>query len=281
MRTATCVIITLLTVSDDNTSDGYHYMFTFNISGLSRQQQQPTSVRLHLHMMTSDQPTVINITIDQEQFVWRQSEDAKNETEARISLEPLLTNSQWTNDTLTVKVTSTNPIKLPTHQHYHPGLLLYMGGDPEAIDDLLATPLDKPTHPINDKKKGSKTSIERRDSKPCQLESFRITFSQVGGGFQYIIQPKSLDIGQCVGTCSQYLRPPHNPTQHAQIWNLLVFRHFKEGSGGGNVITPVSCTIRSYRPQPIVLYNPVTHMISYEAYHELVAASCRCSHCFS
>ena len=269
--------ITLLTVSDDNTSDGYHYMFTFNISGLSRQQQQPTSVRLHLHMMTSDQPTVINITIDQEQFVWRQSEDTIDETEVRISLESLLTNSQWTNDTLTVKVTSTNPIKLPTHQHYHPGLLLYMGGDPEAIDNLLATPLDKPTHPINDKTKRSKTSIERRDSKPCQLESFRITFSQVGGGFQYIIQPKSLDIGQCVGMCLHYVT--HNPTEHAQIWNLLASRDFKEDSRGSDAITPVSCTIRNFRPQPIVLHKPVIHMISYKIYHELVAASCRCYYC--
>ena len=278
MCTATCVTITFLTVSNGNTSNGNHYMFTFNISGLPR-KEQPTSVWLHLHMMTSDQPAAININIDQDEFVWRQSEDTINETEVRISLESLLTNSQWTNDTLTVKVTSTNPIKLPTHQQYHPGLLLYMGGDPEAIDDLLATPLEKPTHPINDKKKRSKTDIKRRDLKPCQLESFWVTFSQVGGGFQYIIQPKSLDIGQCVGTCSHYLRPSHNPTEHAQIWNLLAFRHFKEGSGGGSVITPVSCTTRSFKPQPILLYNPVTHMISYKIYHELVATSCRCSQC--
>jgi len=261
--------VTFLTVSDDSTLDGYLYMFRFNISGLSR-QEQPTSAQLHLHMMTSDQPAVINITIDQKELVWKQPEDTKNETEVKISLEYLLiNNSQWTNDTLTIKVASKNPIILPTHHHYHPGLLLYMGGDPEAIDDLLATTLDKPTHSINDKK------IEKRDIiKPCQLESFTVTFSQLGGGYQYIIQPKLLDIGQCVGKCPQYLG---HSTEHAQVLNLLTFR--AGSSVGSGIISPVSCTVKSFQPQPIVSYNPIAAMIGFEMLNELVATSCGCSHC--
>jgi len=231
-------------------------------------------------MMTSDQPAVINITIDQEELIWRQPEDTKDETEVRISLEYLLiNNSQWSNETLTIKVASNNPIIPATHHHYHPGLLIYMGGDPQAIDDLLATPLDKSAHSINDNKERQK--IEKKDiGEWCQLKSFKVTFSKVGGGYQYIIRPKSLDIGQCVGKCPQYLGHPHNPTEHAQVWNLLAL-DFKEGSGGADVISPVSCAIKSFKPTPIVLYNRPSSLITYETYNELVATSCECSHCSS
>jgi len=240
-------------------------MMIFNISGLSR-QEQPTSAQLHLHMMTS---AVINITIDQEELIRRQPKGTKNETEVRISLESLLfNNSQWTNDTLTIKVASTDPIILPTHHHYHPGLLIYMGGDPLAIDDFLATPLDKSAHSINDNKERQK--LEKKDiGKWCRLKSFKVMFSEVGHGYQHIIQPESLDIGQCVGKCPQYLGHPHNPTKHTQIWNLLAL-DFK-----------VSCAVRSFKPTPIVLCNHQSSLITYETYNELVATSRECSHCSS
>jgi len=246
----------------------------FNTSGL---QEQPTSVRLYLHTMTSDQLAVVNVTIDQEVFVWRQpslsGED--NETEVRIDLGPSLIKSLWNNDSIIVQVMSTVPIKVPSqHQHHHPGLLLYMGGVPEAIDDLLATPIEKPTS--SDKRRSPYK--EKRDVvNSCRLESFRVTFSQVGGSYQYIIYPKSLDIGRCVGECHH----PYNPTEHNQVMNLLASQNFKEGSAaeGDDVITPVSCTIRSFRPQPIVWYNHTSGMVVYQIYHKLVATSCTCSHC--
>ena len=59
-------------------SDSYHYMLRFNISGLSR-QEKPTGIQLHLHLMTSNQPAVINITIGQEDF--NLFGDTKSETE--------------------------------------------------------------------------------------------------------------------------------------------------------------------------------------------------------
>ena len=222
---------------------------------------------------------MINITIGIEGFVWRQSEDTKNETEVRINLESLPINSQWINDTLAIKITSTNPIKLPTHYHYHPGLLIYMGGDPEAIDGLLARPLDKPT--LYKKKRQISGKEKRNIGEQCRLESFKVIFSEVGGGYQSIIQPKSLDIGQCVGECPQYLSHLRNPTEHAQVWNLLAFRDldFKGGSGGGDVVSPVSCAVRSFRPQPVLVYKRASMMITYVTYDRLVATSCGCSHC--
>jgi len=60
------------------------YVRWFNTSGL---QKQPKSFQLHLHSVTSvNHLTVINITIDQEVFVWRKMADDKNETEVQISL---------------------------------------------------------------------------------------------------------------------------------------------------------------------------------------------------
>ena len=150
-----CSFVALLTVSGDDTSDGYHYTLMFNTSGL---QEQPTSAWLYLNSMTSDQLAVINVTIDQEVFVWRQpalsSED--NDNEVRISLGSSLI---LTTSTLTVDVTSSVPIKLD--QHF--GLVLYMGGVPEDIDDLLTTPLDKSTQTIYDKKERFKINIEKKD----------------------------------------------------------------------------------------------------------------------
>ena len=275
----------LLTVTDGDGSNGYYYTFTFNTSGLPR-QEQPTNVQLHLRMVTSHQPAVIKVNTRQQEFTWQQPElkdkDAKKTTEdisVRISLSSQLTNSSsshWTNDMLTVKVASTNPIIMPSKKHHQTavGLLLYMGGVPEAIDDLLATPIDKSTHLITDKKERFKIGEGKRDiNTPCQLkEGFKVTFSQVGGGYQYIIQPKTLDIKQCMGECPQYLHHLHNPTEHAEVRNLLAFR---EGSASADV-TAASCVATSFKPQPIVLYDPATQMISYKTYHRLVAASCGC-----
>jgi len=276
----------LLTVSDSDESNGYHYTFVFNASGIPR-QEQPTNVQLHLRMVTSDQPAVIRVNTSRQEFIWQQPElhdkDAKKTTEdllVRISLSSQLANSSssshWINDMLTVEVASTNPIKIPSKKHHQTavGLLLYMGGVPEAIDELLAKPIDKSAHLITDKKERFKIGEGKRDiNTPCQLkEGFKVTFSQVGGGYQYIIQPKTLDIGQCIGECPHYLHHLHNPSEHAEVRNLLAFR---EGSASTDV-TAASCVATSFLPQPIVLYNKASAMITYETYDKLVATSCGC-----
>jgi len=280
-----CVTIPcFLIVTDGNGSNGYHYTFAFNASGLPR-QAQPTNIQLHLRMVTSDQPAVIKVNTSQQEFIWQQSElydkDAKTteDLSVRISLRSQLTNSsssRWTNDMLIVEVASTNPIKIPSKKHHQTavGLLLYMGGVPEVIDELLAKPVDKSAHLITDKKERFKIGEGKRNvNTPCQLkDGFRVTFSQVGGGYQYIIQPKSLDIGQCVGECPHYLHHLHNPSEHAEVRNLLAFR---EGSASADVTT-ASCVATSFKPQPIVLYNKASSMITYETYDKLVATSCGC-----
>ena len=250
----------------------------FNISGLSR-QEKPTSVQLHLQLMTSDQPAVVNITVGQEEFVWRQSEDTKNETEVKISLESL---PQWTNDSLTIKVASTNPITLTSHHHYHPGLLIYMGGVPEAIDDLLATPLDQ----INNKDK-FKVGIKKRrfilEETTCHLRSFTVDLSQLGGNYK-ILYPQKIDIGQCEGHCPRL--PFHNPTKDTEnsrdmmnntpdpTAHEIILNIFKEGSGSGDVD---SCTVRSFRPLAVLFYHSEKRVYTIRKLRDLVAESCECT----
>ena len=248
--------------------DSYHYTLTFNTSGL---QEQPTSVHLHLHSVSSaNHLTVINITIDQEVFVWRKLADDKNGTELQISLEPPLI---WTANTLTIKVASTVPIKLD----HNFGLLLYMGGVPEAIDDLLSIQLDKKKM-VNDQKERLKRGIEKRDASitgPCQRKTLKVTFSELGGIYQNIIAPKTVEIGQCVGECN-------NQTLHARVLNLLASNKgldFEEGSS--TLITPlaIGCAVMSFQPVVAVISHPTRGSVIFAVLDELVVESCGCSTC--
>ena len=241
----------------------------FNTSGL---QERPTSVRLYLHTMTSDQLAVINVTIDQEVFVWRQpalsSEDNENEVKISLGSSLILTTS-----TLTVDVTSSVPIKLD--QHF--GLVLYMGGIPEDIDDLLTTPLDKSTQAIHDKKERFKINVEKKDvtGKPCQLESFKLNFSELGGNFESIILPLSVDIGLCVGECTN-----SNTSLRSQVFHTLANRNL-EGSGNGedliSSLPETCCTVASFMKLPVLTNDAANGIITHQFIDKLVAETCGCS----
>ena len=220
-------------------------------------------------MMTSEQLAVINVTIDQEVFVWRQpalsSED--NDNEVRISLGPSLI---LTTSTLTVDVTSTVPIKLD--QHF--GLVLYMGGIPEGIDDLLATPLDKSTQAIHDKKERFKINVEKKDAtgKPCQLESFKIHFSELGGNFESIILPLSVDIGLCAGECTNSYT-----SLRSQVFYTLANRNL-EGSGSERTPLPETCCkVASFMKLPVLTNDAANRIITHQFIDKLVAETCGCS----
>jgi len=213
--------------------------------------------------------TVINITINQEVFVWRELADDKNETEVRISLEPPLI---WTTNTLTIKVTSTVPIKMD----HNFGLLLYMGGVPEGIDDLLSKPLDKKKM-INDQKERLKRDKEKRDvsiTGPCQRKTLTVTFSQLGGIYQNIIAPKTVEIGQCVGEC-------YNQTLHAQVLNLLASKDLDFEESSSTLITPLptGCTVLSFKPEVGVLLDPTSGSVIFAVFDNLIVKSCGCSTC--
>lgn len=245
-------------------------------------QEQPTNVQLHLRVETTDKPAVIKVNTSQQEITWQQpalsDKNVKKTTEVKISLNSQLTNSSLhlPYDMLTVKVASTNPIKIPSKKHHQSavGLLLYMGGVPEAIDNLLEAPIDKSAHLITDKKERYKIGEGKRDvNTPCQLkDGLTVKFSEVGGGYEHIILPKSLDIKQCVGECPHLLHHLHNPSEHAEVRNLLAFR---EGSASADVLT-ASCVATSFKPQPILINNPLSKMVSYKSYNKLVASTCGC-----
>lgn len=227
----------------------------------------------------------------QQPIVWRQSSQASTVDDSqaaeavqsvRISLTSLSNSSLWLNDsTLTITVASTNPIRMPSGNHHQTavGLVLYMGGAPEAIDQLLTTPIPSVAtdHASSHHKQslGIGATRKRRvtGSTPCQVQAgFKVKFSEVKGGFERIIQPEMVDIKKCVGECPNFLHHIHNPSQHAEIRNLLAFR---EGSAGAE-ITPASCVPTSYMPLPVIVYNEADKSVSTKTHNELVAASCGC-----
>ena len=243
-------------------------MLTFNTSRL---QKQPTSVWLHLNTVPSDHHAVINVTIGQEVFVWRQptTDNDENQTEVQISLESLLT---WTASTLTVKVTSTIHIKVD-----HFGLLLYMGETPEAVNDLLIKPPGK-TKIINDQDKRLKRDIEKRDVnivEPCQRKSLIVPLTQLGGIFENIMAPVAADIGQCVGECSV-----SNQTLRTELLNLLASGDLdlEEGSAHEKTSLEVGCVATNLLPLT-VLHIDQNGLFIVEPLKNLIVDSCGCFQC--
>ena len=258
--------ITFLTGPGENISDSYSYKLTFNTSGL---QKQPTSIWLHLNTVPSDHLAVINITIGQEVFVWRQPtmDDDENQTEVQINLGSLLT---WTASTLTVKVTSTIHIKTD-----HFGLLLYMGETPEAVNDLLIKPPGK-TKIINDQDKRLKKDIENINYEvPCQRKSLIVPLNQLGGSFENIVAPVTADIGQCVGEC-----PVTNQTLRTELLDLLApgDLDLEEGSAHENTLLKVGCVATSLLPLTVLRIDQ-NGLPIVEPLKNLIIDSCGCFQC--
>lgn len=271
----------------------YQYTVTFNVSALSHKKHHPNYAELFLHVLTHDHsPAQIKIVSDQIQqpITWMQPSQASgkddNEKAAvqsvRITLTSLTNSSLWQNGSLvTITVASTNVIRMPSENHHQTalGLVLYMGGAPEAIDELLTTPLPPAAadHTLTNQKQtysiGATHKRSTTGSTPCQLQSgFKVKFLEVKGGYERIIQPEVVDIGKCVGECPHFLHHLHNPSQHAEVRNLLAFR---EGSAGAD-ITTASCVPTSFKPLPVVVYNEADKRISTKTYKEMVATSCGC-----
>ena len=273
-------------------TDPYKYQYTveFNTNVLSHKKHHPNYAELFLHVLTEGGHDPAEIKIDsshiQQPIIWSQSSQASRVDDSqtaeavqsvRISLTSLSNSSLWLNDsTLTITVASTNPIRMPSGNHYQTavGLVLYMGGAPEAIDQLLTTPIPSATaHHKRSLSIGGTHKRQATGSTPCQVKAgFKVKFLEVKGGYERIIQPEVVDIKKCVGECPNFLHHIHNPSQHAEIRNLLASR---EGSAGTN-ITPASCVPTSYTPLPVVVYNPADKSISTKTYNKLVAESCGC-----
>ena len=269
----------------------YQYILEFNTNVLSHKKHHPNYTELFLHMLTKGGHNPAEIKIDsshiQQPITWQQPSQASGEDDSqtaetvqsvRISLTSLSNSSFWLNDnTLTITVTSTNPIRMPSGNHYQTavGLVVYMGGAPEAIDQLLRAPIPSsadhtPSHHFG---MGATHKRQAIGSTPCQLQDGLIVkFLEVQGGYERIIQPETVDIKKCVGECPHFLHHLHNPSQHAEVRNLL---YFQEGSVGAN-ITPASCIPTSFKPLPVIMYNEADKSVSTETYNELVAASCGC-----
>ena len=263
----------------------HQYTVTFNISGLTQRKERPNYAELFLHVQThNNQAAQIRITSEhiQQPVTWVKPSQAngKDDSETakvrlvRIRLTSLTRDvSLWQNDsTVTFTVASTNVVRMPLKNHYQNavGLVLYMGGAPEAIEKLLTTSIKTGDH-----KKHSIGATAKRStgSTPCQLQKgFRVRFSEVKGGYERIIQPDSVDIGKCVGECPLFLHHLHNPSQHAELRHLMTLREGSAGSG----ITTASCVPTSFMPLPVMIYNEVEKRISTKTYNEMVATSCGC-----
>ena len=283
------------TTTTSATSDPYRhqYTITFNTSGISQKEHHPNYAELFLHILTDHQnPAQVSIDNDHinQPIRWMQPSQASGKDDnkmpevqlVRIALTSLTNSLLRQNDNmLTIKVASTNVIRIPSKRHYQTslGLVLYMGGAPEAIDELLTTPIVAHHHMFTNKKKtqsiGGVTDQKRSTgSTPCQLKSgFKVKFSDVKGGFERILQPEMVDIGRCVGECPNLLTHLHNPSQNAEVRNLLVSRG--EGSSGVDIAT-ASCVPVTYKPLPVVLLNSATNSITVGTYNEMVATSCGC-----
>ena len=272
----------------------YQYTVEFNTSMLSHKKHHPNYAELFLHVLTEGGHNPAEIKIDsnhiQQPITWQQPSQASGEDDGqtaetvqsvRISLTSLSNSSSWLNDsTLTITVTSTNPIRMPSGNHYQTavGLVLYMGGAPEAIDQLLTTPIPSSAdHTLSHHKQplgiGATRKRKATGSTPCQLQGgFKVTFKEVKGGYEEIIRPKMIDIKKCVGECPHFLHHLHNPSQHAEVRNLM---HFREGSAGADV-TPASCVPTNFKPLPVVLYNEADKTFSSKTLDKLIATSCGC-----
>lgn len=269
----------------------HQYTITFNISGLSQKKQHPNYAELFLHVLTNHQnPAQVKVASDhiQQPVMWTQPLQASGKDDGempevmlvRISLTSLTNSSLWEIDnTLTVTVASTNAIRIPSKNHHKTalGLVLYMGGAPEAIDKLLKTPIVAADQMLTNKKEtysiGAANKRSTTSNTPCQLKKgFKVKFSEVKGGFEKIIHPEVVDIGKCIGQCPMFLHHLHNPSQHAEVRNLLVSR---EGSAGSDIAT-ASCVPVTFKPLPVVLFNSETNTVSTSTLDELEATSCGC-----
>ena len=261
----------------------HQYMITFNISGLIQKKVHPNYIELFMHVQTRNNPAQIRITSEhiQQPVTWMQPAQANGKDDAeraevrlvRIGLTSLANGSFWQNDsTVTFTLASTNVIRMPLKNHYQNalGLVLYMGGAPEAIEKLLTTSIETRSRTMHSIGATAKRST---GSTPCQLQNgFRVRFSEVQGGYERIIRPESVDIGRCVGECPHFLHHLHNPSQHAEVRNLLAFR---EGSAAAE-ITTASCVPTSFKPLSVVIYNEADRTFSVKSYNEMVATSCGC-----
>ena len=264
----------------------HQYTVTFNISGLTQNKERPNYAELFLHVQThNNQAAQIRITSEhiQQPVTWIQPSQANGKDDSemaevqlvRVRLTSLTRDaSLWQNDsTVTFTVASTNVVRMPLKKHYQNavGLVLYMGGAPEAIEKLPTTLIKTGDH-----KKHSIGATAKRStgSTPCQLQmGFRVKFSEMKGSrYERIIQPDSVDIGRCVGECPLFLNHLHNPTEHAEVRNLLTFR---EGSASSE-ITTATCVPTSFKPLPVMTYNEGEKRFVTKIYTEMIATSCGC-----
>lgn len=253
----------------------YQYTLTFNVGRLSHKKHHPNYAELFLHIVTDDHnPAQIKIVSNhlQQPITWTKpalQANGSETAEVRIHLTSLANSSLWRNSTtLTITVASTNTIRIPSENHHQTalGLVLYMGGAPEVIDELLETPIADHTLKQMDSNKRSTTG-----STPCQLKrGFKVKFAEVKYGYDKILRPEEVDIGRCVGECPHLLHHLYNPTDHATVRNILAFQ---EGSGETNIST-ASCVPTTFKPLPVVLFN--SNGITQKVLHNMVATSCGC-----
>lgn len=267
----------------------YKHLYTirFNTSGLAEKHPNHAELFLHVHHHHSTAAQIrITSSHYQQPAVWQQHPQANGEDETakkaqvllRIALTSLTTGSLWKNDSiLTLTVASTKPITMPSKNRHQTsvGLVLYMGGSPEAIDKLIKSPVIATSHRVMSKKETYSIGAAHKrstGSTPCQLKKgLNIRFSEVKGGFERVLKPVVVDIGKCVGECPHFLHHLHNPSQHAEVRNLLAFRE-----GSASDVTRASCVPTSFKPLPIVLYNDATKRATVETYNKMVATSCGC-----
>ena len=278
-----CLFRAVTTAAVSSGSYQHKYTTTFSISGLP---EHPNYIELFLHVQTNANPAKIKITCEhiEEPVIWTQrlpkddSEIPKVQL-VRISLNSVAASSLWKNDSsVTLTVASTNVIRIPSKNHYQNsvGLVLYMGGAPEEIQELLDTSIvssDLTKHAYSIGAVAKRTAAKRSGSTPCQLQSgFTVKFQELTAGYKNIILPKMVDIKKCVGECPHYLHRFHNPSQHAAVRNLLAFR---DGSASSD-ITKASCVPTSFKELTVMEYNETSKGFTNKVYKKMIASSCGC-----
>ena len=278
-----CLFRAVTTAAASSGSYQHQYTATFSIRGLP---EHPNYIELFLHVQTEASPAEIKITNEhiQEPVVWTQrlpKDDSKipKVQLVRISLNSLAASSLWENNSsVTLTAASTHALRTPSKNHYQNaiGLVLYMGGAPEEIEELLDTSivssgLKKHAYSIGAVAK--RTAAKRSGSTPCQKEDgFEVTFTDLSEKYANIITPKTVDIGKCKGDCPHLLHPFHNPSQHAEVRNFLAFR---EGSASSKIAT-ASCVPISFRNLTALTYNKTSKTFVTKVYDNMIAASCGC-----
>ena len=132
-------------------------------------------------MQTEASPAEIKITNEhiQEPVIWTQrlpKDDSKipKVQLVRISLNSLAASSLWENNSsVTLTTASTHAIRTPSKNHYQNaiGLVLYMGGAPEEIEELLDTSIVSSSlkkHAYSIGAVAKRTAAKRSGSTPCQ-----------------------------------------------------------------------------------------------------------------